>query len=329
MGACSGVAVFASACLAATTAASSPIGLHGSAPSILADLAPRWAADYSAAQTGVTVLVPPPYGPPQGSLSAALQAFLKGHLDFAFMTRKLADPDLATFRRAHNFDPMIIPVAGGSWNKFGFVDPIVVIVNARNPVPGLSYAELDAIFSKSRCRGHAPLRTWGQLGWRAARAQPIHLAGGSTWSKEDTARGGVFRERVMLGGSWRDDPAARTSGDEEDVPARVAMDPLAIGFTGLGHILPGDRVVPLAPSRSPTFVAPTLNAVASGRYPLARTVDLVVARPPGTCLQPGLLGFIRYLLSPRGQSFVRTDNHFLTLTSAQSRQSWLRASSCG
>lgn len=330
LGASRWAGMLASACSAASMAATAPseFTLEGSAPSILAELAPRWAADYSAAQTGMSVVVRPPYGPPQGALSTRLQAFLEGQLDFAFVSRKLADSDLATFRRAHHFEPLIIPVAGGSWNHFGFVDPVVVIVNAHNPVTGLSYAELDAIFSKSLRRGHAPLRTWGQLGWHAARTQPIHLAGGASWSKEDTARGGVFRERVMLGGSWRDDPSATANGAETDVPATVAMDSLAIGFTGLGHIVRGDRVVPIATRRTSAYVAPTFDTVASGRYPLARTVDLIVARVPGTCLQPALLGFIRYLLSPRGQSLVRKDDHFLSLTSAQTRQSWLRASYC-
>jgi phosphate transport system substrate-binding protein len=240
----------------------------------------------------------------------------------------MSDSDVVTFLQAHHYSPLVIPVAGGSWRSFGLVDPVAVVVNSRNPIRGLSFAQLDAIFSKSRSQGHAIVRTWGQLGVNSLANQTIHLAGGGSWSGEDSARAGVFRERVLLGGSWRDDPEATASGTEQEVPARVAADPLAIGFTGLGHLVPGTRAVPLSSGRSSYYIKPTFEAVASGRYPLARTIDLVLARQPGTCLTPELRSFVRYLLSPRGQKIVRMEGHFLPLTDAQSHLSRLRASSC-
>jgi phosphate transport system substrate-binding protein len=302
--------------------------LEGSAPTILPELVRRWVIDFQQSQSAVQVDVPPPYEPPQAALSPRLAAFVQGRLDFAFLSRKMSHSDVVTFRQAHHYDPLVIPVAGGSWSSFGLVDPVAVVVNSRNPIPGLSFAQLDAIFSKSRRRGHAIVRTWGQLGVSSLANQPIHLAGGASWLGEDSARAGVFRERVLLGGRWRDDPQAAASGIEKEVPARVAADPLAIGFTGLGHLVPGARAVPLTRGHSSSYVKPTFEAVASGRYPLARTIDLVVARQPGRCLTPALRSFVRYLLSPRGQKMVTKEGHFLPLSSAQSRLSWLRASSC-
>jgi phosphate transport system substrate-binding protein len=303
-----------------------PKHLEGSAPTIVSRLARQWVTDFSSVDPGVIVDVPPPYEPPQGALSARLSAFLAGDIDFAFLSRKLSDADLAAFRRAHGYGPLVIPVAGGSWNSFGFVDPVVVIVNARNPLRRISFATLDAIFSKSRRRGHASVRNWGQVGVNSLRNQPIHLAGGASWSVEDSARGSVFRERVMLNGIWRDDSEAAASGTEREAAGRVASDPLAIGFTGLGHVVPGTRALSVATGG--VYVAPTYENVASGRYPLARTIDLLVARKPGTCLSPALRHFIWYLISPRAQAFVTKDGHFLQLTSAQSRRSRLSASSC-
>ena len=308
-------------------AASVPARLEGSAPSVLSGLLPLWLKGFAASQTAVGVDVPPPFGPPQGSLSPRLEAFLEGRIDFALMGRKLADRDLAQFERSHGYRPLVIPVAGGSWKSFGFVDPVAVIVNSKNPVPGLSFAQLDAIFSMSRRRGHAPIRFWNELGAERLGKQPIHLAGGASWASEDSARASVFRERVLLGGTWRNDSEAASSGTEQEVPSRVARDRLAIGFTGLGHLLPGTRAVPVARSGG-RFVAPTYAAVAGARYPLTRTIDIVVARRPGTCLSPELLGFIRYLISPSGQKAIRAEGHFLPLTRTQSRGSWLRASSC-
>lgn len=302
--------------------------LEGSAPTILSGLARAWANDFSSSPTGIAIDMPPPYGPPQGKLSPRLAAFLRGQQDFAFLTRRISDSDLREFKGAHGYDPVVIAVAGGSWNRFGFVDPVAVIVNASNTVRGLSFAQLDAIFSKSRRRGQIPIRSWKQLGPGTPGDQPVHLAGGGSWSSEDSARASVFRDRVMLGGAWRDDPQAIGGGTEQEVPERVAADPLAIGITGLGHLVTGTRVVPVAPGSSAAYVSPTFRTVSEGRYPLARTIDLLVARKPGTCLAPGLLGFVRYLVSSRGQQLVTKEGHFLPLTSAQARDSWLRASSC-
>lgn len=302
--------------------------LEGSAPSVLAGLLPLWLGGYSATHPGFDVDIPPPYGPPQGALSPRLEEFLAGRRDFAFVSRKLAARDFEEFNRRHGYLPVIIPVAGGSWNSFGFVDPVVVIVNSDNPVRALSFGQLDAIYSKSRRRGHTPIRWWNQIDRLRPGKRPIHIVGGASWSSEDSARASVFRERVMLGGLWRDDQGAIAGGTEQEVPALVAADPLAIGFTGFGHLIPGTRALSLVPPGGMEPIAPTYSAVASARYPLVRTVDLVVARKPGTCLSSDLRSFVRYLIGRGGQDIIRADGHFLPLTRAQARQSWLRARSC-
>lgn len=314
--------------LGTSSAASAKVLLEGSAPKVMASLSGRWVRKFNAAHAGSTISVPPPYGPPQGTLSPRLAAFLEGNLDFAFLSRKLADADVATFRKGHGFDPLVIPVALGSWKSFGLVDPVVVIVNASNPVSGLSFSELDAIFSKARLRRHLPIRTWREVE-KALPDRPIHVVGGAFWAKsDDSARAGVFRERVLLGGDWRDGPDIADGGGEADVSTRVASDPAAIGFTGLGHLLSGTRAVPIADDDHGPYVAPTFAAVASARYPLTRTLDILVARRPGACLSPKILSFVRYVLGQGGQREIRREGHFLELTPAQVRSSWLRASSC-
>ncbi|HJP69814.1 MAG TPA: substrate-binding domain-containing protein, partial [Sphingomicrobium sp.] len=191
-----------------------PAALEGSAPTILSGLVRQWVTEFDRSRPAIQVDVPPPYDPPQGALSPRLAAFLAGRLDFAFLSRKMSDSDVATFREAHGYEPLVIPVAGGSWNGFGLIDPVVVLVNSSNPVRGLSFAQLDGLFSKSLRRGHATVRTWDQLGVNSLAHQPIHIVGGTSWEGEDSARGSVFRERVLLGGTWRDDREAVESGTE-------------------------------------------------------------------------------------------------------------------
>ena len=303
--------------------------LEGSAPAILPELVKLWIGRFQALQPGIAVDVPPPYEPPQGALSSRLAAFLSGSLDFAFLSRAMVAKDVQTFRRSHGEDPVVIPVANGSWRRFGFVDPVAVVVNAANPVRGLSFAQLDALFSQSRHRGHAPVTSWGDLGVRVWRGRPIHVIGAASWMGEDSARAAVVRERVLHGGAWRADLAGSgASGTEADVPSRVARDPLAIGFTGLGHLLPGTRAIAIRAAGQSAYFAPTFEAVASGRYPLARTVDLVVAKKRGQCLRPELFEFIRFLLSRQGQAVVAQQDIFIPLTAAQAMASWRSAANC-
>lgn len=327
-------AFFLGICLVTNGAKSHPISdrcvgfstkkatISGSVPVIFAPLLNRW--KLSLEKVGLTVVTGPP-GPPQGALDSALAGFLDGRRDFAFLTREIAEEDLTRFRRAHKDDPVIIPVAGGSWDRFGYVDPVVVIVNAANPIRSLSLAQIDAIFSTSRLRGHAAITDWGAAGVAEWRGRRVKTMGGDAWSGVESARALSIRRHVLsVGGrvgSWRASPG---TGGEADNVERVARDPLAIAFTGAGHILPGTRAVPIVPRPGATPVLPTRDAVVSGRYPLSRTVDLLIARRADGTIAPALAQFAGYLLSKKGQETVAGDDSFLPLTPAQ-RDRALRA----
>lgn len=287
--------------------------LHGSAPSILRDLAPAWVTGFERINPPGQIVLARPFGPPQGSLDPALEAFLDGKADFAFLTRELAERDLATFRRGHDgADPVIVPVAGGAWNHFGFVDAVVIIVNRANPIRRLSFKQLAAIYSRNRGEEGAP--DWGDLGNRW-HGRPVHLVGGGAWTGEESARALTIRRRIFGSGSkpdeWR---AAPDSGGEADVVARVGADPLAIGFTGFGHVDGNVRVVAIAETdRGPAY-RPTRGTALSGRYPLLRSVDLLMAQNPEKSFDPLLVGFMQYLIGTDGQDVVRRNGQFIPLT---------------
>jgi phosphate transport system substrate-binding protein len=310
-GAC---AVMAALLLAAAAPGGSRVG---SAPKILDGLVPAWVAGFARTGPAMTIAVQPPYGPPQGKLDPALQAFLDGRRDFAFLTRDIAEADLAAFRRAHHGEPVIVPVAGGAWHGFGYVDPVVVIVNAANPLRALSFRQLDALLSETRWRGGAAPADWRDLGVPGWRGKAIHLVGGDGWSGEESARALTVRRRVLsVGGRvgrWRAMPG---SGGEDQAVARVAADPQAIGFTGFGHLSAGVRTVAIGGDAG-LPVAPTRAAIASGAYPLARTVDLVMARDARGCLDPTVARFAGWLVGPAGQAVIRRQAVFLPLNQRQ------------
>jgi len=288
--------------------------LEGSAPAILPDLVARWTGEY-ARLCGREVRVPPPFGPPLANRSPQLRNFIEGKSDFAFLTREISQADLDSYRRIHPRDPLSIPIAGGSYRHFGYVDTLVVIVNRSNPVERLTFAQIASIFFRSS--GSAP-RYWRDLGGRTG-PHRMHIIGSEAWKTGQSARASFLRRRLVesgaTDGTWRTGLPA--SGIEADVPARVAADPDAIGFTGLGHVLPADKPLAIAPDRSAAAIAPSYTNVALGLYPFARTVDLLVSTPDDGKLDPRLCSFARFLLSKPGQTIVRDQEIFLPLRHAQ------------
>ncbi|MFC5520638.1 PstS family phosphate ABC transporter substrate-binding protein [Polaromonas jejuensis] len=294
--------------------------IEGSVPAILPKLVHRWAAAFQARQPDVRISAPPPYLAPQGSLSPPMQKFLDGGSDFAFVSRDMAASDIAAFRRAHGVAPQAIPVAGGAWRHFGFVDAVAVVVNDANPLRGVTLAQLDAVFSSSRLRGHGPVRTWGDLGVTEWADKPVHVVGAASWKgAQASARAIVVHERVLsLGsrqGQWRDDVMA--NGTEADVPGQVAADPYAIGFTGMGHLVAGIKTVPLAQEAGGPPVDASYENVALARYPLSRVAHIVLARVAGRPLEPALREFVRFILSREGQQIVLDQGVMLPLRAVQ------------
>ncbi len=298
--------------------------LEGSAPPIMAQLARRWIAAFREREPNVGVDVPPPYEEPRGAGSERLRLFLDGKIDFAFLSRDLTASDTAAFRRAHGFEPQQIPVAGGSFRHFGFVDAVAVVVHRDNPVKGLTLAQLDSILSKTRHRGGArTAMTWGDVGCAEWADKPIRVVGHGAWAGEESARATFIRRRVMDAGGqrgeWRDFGAA--DGGDAVVAQAVARDRYAIGFTAMGHLEPGIRTVAIAPAADAPFFAAEYESVARADYPLSRELYLVVARKPGERLPAALESFARFLLSREGQREVLEQGVFLPLRERQASES--------
>jgi len=290
----------------------------GSVPAILPDLANRWIAAFQERHPGVHLRTPPPYLAPQGRLNPSLQQFLDGQSNFAFVSRDISPADAAAYLRSHGMNAAPIPVVGGSWRHFGFIDAVGVIVNAANPVQSLTLAQLDAVFSKSRLRGHDEVHTWGDLGMTGWSDKPVHVVGAAAWvGKEPSARAIFVHDNVLsvcpLKGQWRDD--LRADGKEADVPNQVAADPYAVGFTGLGHLTAGVKAI--AVSEGGKAVAPTDENVSLGRYPLARVGYILLSRKPGQPIAPALREFVRFMLSREGQQIVLNQGIMLPLRAQQ------------
>jgi len=253
------------------------------------------------------------FGPPFEGNEAAT-ALRQGRIEIAFVSRELKPTDVLSFQAKYGYRPTSIPVSGGSWRHFGFLDAVAVIVNPRNPVKRLTLKQLDAIFSRSHLRGDRAAVTWGAVGARGAWAsRPIHVYGIKPWNGfEEFVRERVL-DRGMTRGHWRRD--IRFSRTVFPIARRVASDPDGIGYTGLSFVDAGVKI--LALGQGADAVSPTYTNVALARYPLSRVIYANVNLRPGAQLAPVVKEFLRLILSRPGQRDVRREGVFVPLREFQ------------
>src|SRR5262249_40606754 len=156
-------------------------------------------------------------------------------------------------------------------------------VNKDNPLERLTLAELDAIVGCERRRGHAPIRTWGDLGlggeW-AGKAIHAHLYDADT-------RTGHFFRRTVLGGSFKME-WERVSEYRDAAPILKALrsDRYGIAVASLKYATPEVKAVALAREPGGPYVQATPEAIIERSYPLARRGYAFIDVPPGKAIDP-------------------------------------------
>ena len=252
-----------------------------------------------------------------GSLGAL--ELIKGNLDLVFVSRELRPADVSGFRDKFGYDPFSVPISGGTWPHFGFLDAIAFMVHPDNPIRQLSFAQLDAAFSATLHRGGTPVRTWGDLGMTGAwAARPVHLYGIKPWNGFEE----FVRQHILSTpghrGEWND----RVSFDETffAVARRVASDPDALGYTGMSAVDSEVKLVPVSADAGPAL-SPSYENVAGAAYPLSRVTYLNTNARSGSALDPALREFLRFILSRDGQAVVRAQGVYLPLRQSQVEQS--------
>jgi phosphate transport system substrate-binding protein len=278
---------------------------------VLPGLVRSWMASFAKIYPKVRFVFGPPF---EGSDAA--KALREGRVDIAFVSRELKPTDVSSFHANYGYDPTSVPVSGGSWRQFGFLDAVVIVVNQSNPVRQLTFDQLDAVFSRSHLRGDRPAVTWGQLGATGAWAgRPVHGYALKPWGGYEE----FVRERVLDAGGKRGHWRADLHFDRLVFPIarRVAADPDGIGITGLAFLDAPVKV--LAVGAGADGVSPTYTNVALGKYPLSRLAYGNVNRRPGRPLPPAVAEFLRFILSREGQLDVRKEGIFLPLRQFQVR----------
>ena len=101
----------------------------GAASDVLVVLVQRWFEKFRAYHPEVNLSVSPPYA---GSVGAT--ELVKEQLDFVFVSRELRPDDIHDFKVKFGYEPLSVPVCGGSYRHFGALDAVAFFVNKDNPI---------------------------------------------------------------------------------------------------------------------------------------------------------------------------------------------------
>ncbi|MDK2745348.1 MAG: phosphate ABC transporter substrate-binding protein [Nitrospira sp. BO4] len=229
--------------------------------------------------------------------STAPPALIEGTSQFGPMSRTMKNTEIDAFEKKFRYKPTAFPVA---------IDALAVYVNKDNPVKGLTLAQVDAIFSKSRRRGYNDnIQTWKQLGLEEDLGNsPISIYG------RNSASGtyGFFKEHALKNGDLKDE--VKEQPGSASVVQSLNEDQAGIGYSGIGYLTSGVRAVPLAEKDGMPFIEANQQNTDAGSYPLWRHLYIYVNKVPNKPLDPIVKEFIKFVYSKEGQQVVIKDGFF-------------------
>lgn len=285
--------------------------LRAGSSDVLPSLVQAWVRGFRRYHPGFNLTIERPMA---GSLGAL--ELIKGNLDLVFVSRELKPTDISGFRDRFGYAPFSVPISGGSWRHFGFLDAMAIMVHPSNPIAKLSFRQLDAALSATRHRGGREARVWGDLGLTGEWAdKPIHLHGIQPWNGFEE----FIRQRVLSTGDRRGEWSERMAYDPTffNVARRVADDPYALGYTGLSAIDSQVKIVPVSVADDGAPLSPDYQNVASAAYPLSRLIYFNTNGRSAAGRSPAMREFLRFILSREGQAIVREHGIYLPLRAGQ------------
>ncbi len=215
-----------------------------------------------------------------GGSGTGLSSLISGTCDIAMSSRDIKDKEIALARQK-GVEPVGIKIA---------LDGLAVVVNNENPVSELTLDQLALIFT-------AKVTNWKELG---GQDQKIVIL-----SREVNSGTHVyFKEHVLR----KNDPASKEEfapealmlSSSQAIADEVAGNTAAIGYYGMGYISDKQKAVLVAKDPDSGYVAPTMDSVISGKYPISRPLFLYMnGEPEGPVKE-----FVDFALSPEGQDVV-------------------------
>ncbi|WP_419239741.1 PstS family phosphate ABC transporter substrate-binding protein [Photobacterium leiognathi] len=268
-------------------------GISGNLSSVgsdtLANLMTYWAEEFKRRYPNVNIQIQ------TAGSSTAPTALVEATAQIGPMSRMMKTKEIEAFEQEYGYKPTAIEVA---------VDALAVFVHEDNPLKGINFEQLDAIYSRTlRCGGLEPINQWGQLGLTGSwQNRGIQLFGRNSVS----GTYGYFKKRALCRGDFRNN--VNEQPGSASVVQSVSTSLNAIGYSGIGYKTTGIKAIPVA-REGDDYVEATIENSVNGRYPLSRFLYVYVNKHPNKPLAPMEGEFLRFILSSDGQKIVQKDGY--------------------
>lgn len=247
--------------------------------------------------------------------SAAPIAITAGTASVGPMSRPLKPSERQSFVNKFGYEPLMITVA---------IDAIGVFVKDSNPLTALTLPQLDGLYSATRyCAPRRSLDNWAELLTYAEYSEaefadiakfPVRLYGRNSASGTYI----FFKQHALCNGDYK--AQVQQLPSSSSIIQTVANGQGALGYASFGYQSSGVKTLAIAASTSePAYEVNAYN-VQTGRYPLARSLYLMINQQPGKSFSPVLAEFLKFVLSDYGQLIVVQEGYFPIAGSQQQSQ---------
>lgn len=219
-----------------------------------------------------------------GGSGTGLSSLISGTCDIAMSSRNIKSKEIA-LAKARGIDPKETIVA---------LDGLAVVVNPANPVSDLTTDQLAGIFT-------GRISNWKELGGADAKIVILSRevnSGTHVYFKEHVLRHNDTESQEEFAAN------ALMLSSSQAIADEVASNPAAIGYYGMGYMAPQHKPVHVANAEGEDYVAPTIENVVSGHYPISRPLFVYTNGEPQGLVKK----FLDFALSAEGQDIVlKTD----------------------
>jgi len=237
-------------------------------------LGQRWAETYMKAHPDSRIQVT------GGGSGTGIAALINGGTDICEASRPMKDKEKDMVLSRHGKPVSEIPVA---------LDGIAVYVPLSSSIQSLTLPQLKAIY------------TGAITNWRDLRGKDQRLV---AYSRENNSGTYVFfKEHVLNNEDFGRD--IQTLPGTAAIVNAVSKDPASLGYGGIAYAS-GIRAIAVRSDEMSEAVAPSLQTVESGQYPLSRQLFFyTVGEPSGETK-----AFIDWVLSPEGQKICEAVGYY-------------------
>lgn len=220
----------------------------------MVNLALAWAEAYKTVRPDVLISVT------GGGSGTGITALVNKTVDIANASRAIKPEEIAAVE-ATGVEPVEFIVAR---------DAIAVIVNPANPVSQLTLEQISAIYS-------GEINNWKEVGGDdrpIVRLSRETNSGTHVYFLETVLRLGKKENKTLFS------PDTLMLPSSEGITTEVRDNPNAIGYDGLGYVIPQVKVVAIARNPGEPYILPSAATVNDKTYPIARDLYMYTAGQP-------------------------------------------------